>query len=462
MSRLFLALILATLFGVATPAPAAPVDGLSPADRAAMLETLRTATDHGLPSDDAELEAIETGLASADPAQKADAGSRLREATLVYARAQRGGRVPLARFQKDWAIRPAPYDAEAEFNRALAAGGVRQWLAGLPPQEPRYVRLVEGYARYRTLAAAGGWPTLAAQPFKPGAAGPAVAALRTRLRVEDSAVAAAGDRYDAGLAAAVARAQARYGLDADGVAGASTLAALNVPVAARLAQIRANLERWRWAPRTLPAERVELNIAGAWFEAYEGGERRLAMRAVVGRPQDPTPSFSDHIHAALFYPPWNVPARIAQNELWPKERRQPGYLARSGFSVLPGGRLQQKPGPKNSLGLVKFELDDPYAVYFHDTPARGLFAREYRFLSHGCMRLERPYDLAKWLLRDDATWTESRIDDALAAGVTQRAPMRRVMAYIFYWTAFVDEDGQMNFRPDAYRWDAALLPMIGG
>ncbi len=111
---------------------------------------------------------------------------------------------------------------------------------------------------------------------------------------------------------------------------------------------------------------------------------------------------------------------------------------------------------------MKFELDDPYAVYFHDTPARSLFAREYRFLSHGCMRLERPYDLAKRLLRNDPDWNEAKVDAALQAGVTRRAPMKRVMAYVFYWTAFVDDEGQMNFRPDAYGWDASLLPLIGG
>jgi murein L,D-transpeptidase YcbB/YkuD len=303
--------------------------------------------------------------------------------------------------------------------------------------------------------------------------------LRRRLAIEDATVVGGGDRYDAELSTAVSRAQARYGLNVDGVAGRSTLAALNAPVDGRLAQIRANLERWRWAPRALPADRVELNIAGAWFDEYEGGARVLATRAVVGRPNDPTPSFQDHIHAVLFYPPWNVPAKIARNELWPKERKQPGYLAREGFRILPGGRGAPPPRPHKYRGGVKVnegdpnphkkqqnpppppELDDPYAVYFHDTPARALFAREYRFLSHGCMRLEQPYALAKRLLRD-TEWTEPMVDAALQAGVTQRVPMTRVMAYIFYWTAFVDDRGEVNFRPDIYRWDKTLLPMIDG
>lgn len=461
MVRIFAAAVLVGAFGAA--AQAQPTATLTPADQSLILATLRAAPEHGLPADAAQLYRIEHELSASDPVQRRSGETQLRAAAVAYADAQRGGRVPASKFLKTWAIRPAAYDAAGEFARALATSDVGPWLTSLPPEEPRYARLVTGYARYRAIAAAGGWPALAAKAaIKPGAVGPNVLALRRRLAIEDAATPLEGETYDMSLAAAVSRAQARYGLNVDGVAGASTLTALNIPVEARLAQIRANLERWRWAPRSLPADRVELNIAGAWFDDYEGGLRVLGMRAVVGRPQDQTPSFADHIHAVLFYPPWNVPVRIARNELWPKERRQPGYLAREGFRVLPGGRLQQNPGRQNSLGLMKFELDDPYAVYFHDTPARSLFAREYRFLSHGCMRLERPYDLAKRLLRNDPDWNESKVDAALQAGVTRRAPMKRVMAYVFYWTAFVDDEGQMNFRPDPYGWDASLLPLIGG
>lgn len=458
--RILLVAVAAVLTLGAAAAAAEP--RLSTSDQAALLAALRGAPDQGLPATSG-VEDIARRLATDDPAERARGEAQLRAAAIAYARAQRGGRVPLGRFLKTWAIRPAPYDAAPAFDAASVRPDLPGWLRSLPPQEPRYARLVEAYGRYRGIAAAGGWPALPSAPaLKLGASGPAVAALRRRLAIEDPQVTLGDAPYDADLAAAVARAQTRYGLNADGAAGRSTLAALNVPVAVRLGQIRANLERWRWAPRSLPDDRVELNIAGAWFEDYEGGARVLAMRAVVGRPKDPTPSFQDHIHALLFYPPWNVPAKIARNELWPKARRQPGYLAREGFRVLAGGRLQQKPGPKNSLGLVKFELDNPYAVYFHDTPARSLFARDYRFLSHGCMRLEQPYALAKRLLRNEPDWPEAKVDAALAGGVTQRAPMPRVMAYIFYWTAFVDDQDQVNFRPDAYGWDTALLAMIGG
>ena len=427
---------------------------------------LNRAEDQGFRKDEFDVAGAEARLQSANPTERARGDALLRKAALDYARAQHGARLKSSQFRRTWAIRPLPYDADAEFDLALARHDLSSWAASLPPQDPRYGRLVVAYARYRGIAAGGGWPILRAKgPLKPGASGTDVHSLRTRLAVEDpllaSATAQAAGDYDAGLAEAVSRAQTRYGLNVDGVAGASTIAALNVPVEGRLAQMRASLERWRWMPRVLPAERVELNIAAAWFDDYENGAPVLSMRAIVGRPSDPTPSFQDHIHAVLFYPPWNVPAKIAANELWPKERRHPGYLARAGFRRLPGGRLQQQPGPNNSLGLVKFELDDPFAVYFHDTPARNLFAREYRALSHGCMRLEQPYALAKRLLGNNPDWPEDKIDATLKAGVTQRVALpTRVMAYVVYWTAFVDDKGQVNFRPDVYGWDNPLLRIL--
>lgn len=436
-------------------------------DEVVLLAAVRSAGAQGFSLDEFGLGDVEMGLRSADRRNRARAEARLLVAALAYARAQHGGRLSPALFRRDWAIRPLPYDAKADFEAARGRGDLASWAANLAPPDPRYGRLVTAFGRYREIAARGGWPILKVKrPLKAASPAADVRALRERLAIEDTQLvpvtAEAAGAYDAALADAVSRAQARYGLNVDGVAGAGTLAALNVPVERRLAQMRANLERWRWTPRELPADRVELNIAAAWFDEYEDGAPVLRMRAVVGRPSDPTPSFQDHIHAILFYPPWTVPAKIAANELLPKERRSPGYLAREGFRRLPNGRLQQQPGPKNALGLVKFELDGPYAVYFHDTPARNLFAKEYRALSHGCMRLEQPYALAKRLLRNTPDWPEARVDAALKSGVTQRAVLsKRAMAYVVYWTAFVDDQGQVNFRPDVYGWDDDLTRLLG-
>ncbi len=241
----------------------------------------------------------------------------------------------------------------------------------------------------------------------------------------------------------------------------ATLAALNIPAEQRVGQIRANLERWRWASGQLPPDRLEVNIAGAWLDVYQGGKVTLSMRAIVGRPADPTPSLQAQVEALVFAPPWNVPAKIAAKQVWPKERRHPGYLARDHFIVKANGGLQQLPGPKSALGRVKFDIPNPFGVYLHDTPNHKPFAGDRRTLSHGCMRLDQPGALAKLLLKDDRAWPERRIDAAMDTVATVRVPLARpVPVYVFYWTALVDEQGRVNFRPDVYGWDARLLSML--
>ena len=388
-------------------------------------------------------------------------------AAVAYARAQHGARLPRAAFPKDWAIRPAPYDAQGEFARASADGRLAAWIAGQPPADERYVRLLGVYARYQALAARGGWAALPrVKRLGPGDTGAAVQALRERLAAEDPLLAASAKGpgpaiYDADLAAAVRRAQARYGVEADGKAGPATLAALNIPVAGRLGQIRANLERWRWVSRALPARRVELNTADATLELHDPAGQGMSMRAIVGRAAKPTPMFADNIRAVVFNPPWNVPEDIAEKEIWPKIRRDRGYMAREGFVVRAGGGLQQLPGPKCALGVVKFDLSNSFGVYLHDTPAHSLFALDRRALSHGCMRLENPLDLAKRLLAGDPAWPETTINLVLLGGKTTRAPLpASVPVFVFYWTAFVDDAGQAQFRPDVYGWDGKLAKLL--
>ena len=477
----------------APPATASPVTApaIGPENAAVLVGALREAAAQGLGSTKFTPSDAATQLNAPDPALRAQTRDRLAAAVIAYARAQHGGRME-DRFPADWALRPAPYDAKADFQAAMAVGRLSAWVRSLPPADVRYGRLVQAYARYQEIAAAGGWATVAAKPaLKPGAAGDAVEALRARLAVEDPATPAAAailaapsqpapvvvpatspvppaaspaplqPLYGDALTAAVSRAQARYGLTPDGLAGASTIAALNVPAARRVDQIKATLERWRWAPRSLPAYRVELNIADANLALMDGGAPDLTMRAIVGKASKPTPSFQDRITAVVLNPPWNVPPDIAAKEIWPKIRRIPGYMAREGFVVRSGGGLQQRPGPKCALGAIKFELSNPFGVYLHDTPSHGLFARDSRTLSHGCMRLERPNDLAKRLLRNDPAWPAMRIDMVIASGKTTRVLLiRPVPVYVVYWTAFVDDQGQVDFRPDVYRWDEKLLDML--
>ena len=472
--------------GSPPPAPASPATvaslaapGLNPADAAILEAMLAQAPSQGFDAGAFDAGAATAQRQSPDPAVRGRGEARLVGLALAYARAQHGGRME-GGFPANWAIRPAAYDARADLAAALAAHGLADWVRSLPPADGRYAALVRAYARYGRIAAAGGWTALTAKPvLKPGATGPRVEALRQRLAIEDAAVPPAAfvatapvtlpvkppakaappvPLYDAPLAEAVSRAQARHGLTPDGTAGAATIAALNVPVERRLDQIRANLERWRWVPRGLPAYRVELNIAEAGLTLIDADRPVMTMRAIVGRAAKPTPMFTDRIQAVVFNPPWNVPPDIAASEIWPKIRKDPGYMAREGYVVRPGGGLQQLPGPKCALGAIKFDLSNAFGVYLHDTPSRGLFARDSRALSHGCMRLEKPNLLAGRLLQDDPAWTQTRIDIALLSGKTVRAPLSRpVPLYVFYWSVFEDDQGQTAFRPDVYRWDVKLL-----
>jgi murein L,D-transpeptidase YcbB/YkuD len=226
------------------------------------------------------------------------------------------------------------------------------------------------------------------------------------------------------------------------------------------------MERWRWLPQELPADRIQVNIAAAVLTVFHNDTPTVAMRAVTGRPGDETPMLSSVISSVVFNPPWNVPSDIAQRELWPKERAHPGYLARNAFVVIHtsdgGVRLQQKAGNKSALGHVKFEFPNIYSVYLHDTPSHGTFSGYGRMVSHGCVRLEKPVVLANTVMQGDAKWTPDQIDQTIASGDTVRAPLPRpISVFLFYWTAFASADGQVvSFRSDPYDWDRALMQRI--
>jgi murein L,D-transpeptidase YcbB/YkuD len=171
------------------------------------------------------------------------------------------------------------------------------------------------------------------------------------------------------------------------------------------------------------------------------------------------------IHSIVLNPPWNVPSSIAAKELWPKEKASPGYLRRNDFIVIPtgdgGSRLQQKAGPKAALGKLKFDFANPYGVYLHDTPSRARFDSFSRLASHGCVRLQKPTELAKALMEDDPLWTPEKIDETLASGDTVRAKLpQQIAVFLLYWTAYVTPDGQVNFRQDPYGWDRELVQRI--
>ena len=388
--------------------------------------------------------------------------------TLRYAKAQRGQRIDPLSVSSNWSVTPAPFDAHNELVAALQQDRLDTWLASLPPPYGGYRALRGALTRYREIAGNGGWSRIAeGAPLRPGASDSRVAALRRRLAAEGYVVGSGtGSTYDRELVDAVKRFQLRRGLGSDGVVGAGALRELNVSAERRAQQIEANLERWRWLPRQLPASRIEVNLPTAMLDLYRGGDIPSTMRVVVGAPKHNTPMMTAEVQAVTFNPPWNVPLSIVKNEIAPKLARDPGYLAREQLKVV--GKydnglpmLQQAAGPKSALGRVKFESPNEFAVFLHVAPIRGGFSRAVRLLCRGCIRLERPLELAKLLLEDNPEWPESRMQEAIAGGKTVRVGLpQSIPMYLLYWTAFVDPQGGVNFREDIYDWDARLVTAL--
>jgi murein L,D-transpeptidase YcbB/YkuD len=394
------------------------------------------------------------------------------------------GRVDPARVSVMWRVQPRRVDVRPILRQAVESGRPDDVLDSVRPRHPQYAALRDALRRYAALAAQESQlPTLpAALRLRPGARNPQVAALRARLAfwgdASGSAAAAGADVLDRPLVDALKRFQARHGLAAGGTLDAETIEALNAPAADRVRQIALNLERWRWQALPEAGRSVLVNIPTFELHGYAGGREALAMRVVTGRPDTPTPVFAQDMTAVVFSPYWNVPTNIALGETMPAVLRDPSYLQRMNLEVLRGDQVvdprrvdwgrgaagvsfRQRPGARNALGLVKFLLPNSFNVYLHDTPSTALFLRPQRAFSHGCVRLEKPEALARWVLDGMPGWTPARIAGAMRAGRESAVSLPQAIPVgITYFTVWVDADGTVEFRPDVYRHDAAQAPLL--
>jgi L,D-transpeptidase YcbB len=445
------------------------------AEAVELLQALAAAAAEGLRPEDYRAAGLaEAARSAADPEPPPDALADLdlllTNAFVTYSSHLRRGRVDPREVHRDCAVERPGGDPAQVLEEALATGRVREALAEQAPPHAGYALLRGALAELRAAAPdRNGWPAVpAGKTLRLGDRDARVEALRRRLAATGEAPAAPAqdaERFDDGLAEAVRAFQRRHGLEPDAAVGPKTLAALNASAPARARQVELNLERWRWLPRDLGERHVLVNIAGFELRWEEPGREPLLMKVIVGRPYTRSPMFTSAMNQVVLNPWWNVPASITRNEILPRLRRDPGYLARENMimtSTRDGGvSIRQRPGPGNALGRIKFLFPNRFGVYLHDTPSRSLFERTVRTFSHGCIRIEKPLELAEAVLRDDPAWTPQAIRAALDRGATRTIPLARpVPVHVVYWTAWMDGEGVLQLRDDVYDRDSALAEAL--
>jgi len=363
-----------------------------------------------------------------------------------------------------------------------------------PPEESRpektsYLKLESALAQHRDFQRRGGWPSVPdGPPMRKGDSGGRIGILRDRLLISgdlEEVDEQHPDLLDDEMDLAVRRFQERHGRAVDGIVGPNTLADLNVSVEHRVRQIELNLERWRQLPRDLGERFIMVNTASFQLEFVENDQRLMKMRVVAGRRSRSTPEVSSELTYLVLNPYWHIPHGIAKRDILPKIQEDPDYLARQSILVFENWesdapkldaqsvewsevtersfafKLRQEPGPGNALGRIKFAFPNPFSVYLHGTPAQSLFRKAQRDFSSGCVRIEKPIELASLLLKGEPGWTRKRIVNTVRSGKTQVVRLsKRIPVHLSYWTAWVDETGTTHFRDDIYGRDRSLESLL--
>lgn len=485
--------------------------GWAPAWDASRLQVLTRALEDlegdGLDPADYGLPALRALAGATDPAQVAEREWLATRGCLLALLHLYRGRTDPRQLDAHWNFTPRqlePQRALREVAQGVADNRIDELFDLARPAWGFYDRLRIALAQLRRLEAAGGWPLLAAgAPLKPGMADVRVPVLRERMvragllaapgaaTLPPSAAAPAAPAvpaaagagpapeqvYDEALAQAVRRFQREANLEADGAVGPATRTELNVPVATRIAQLRANLERVRWFQNELASEVVIVDIAGYRILYLRNGEVAWQSRVQVGREYRPSPVFQSAITYLTLSPAWVVPPTILKEDALPAIRRNRGYLARHRLHVYREGKqvapssvnwarpgniqLRQEPGEEGALGEVVIRFDNPFSVYLHDTPHKEFFDRSRRATSSGCIRVENVHDLAVLLLDDPVNWSRQKLQDVINTRATRKVPLPRPVTILLgYWTAQVSPDGYVAFRPDIYHRDAPLVAAL--
>jgi L,D-transpeptidase YcbB len=404
------------------------------------------------------------------------------------------GRVNPQHFKFGLTVGPRKYDLADELRtQVLPASDIPAVIAKVEPPYDGYRRAEDALLTYSKMATAGDVPLIPVpqKGVRPGSTFASMPQLVARLRQlgdlsATADVPADSTLYKGPVVDAVKHFQLRHGLDSDGVLGKGTVTQLNTPLKTSVQQLQLTLERYRWIPPDFPEPPIIVNIPEFQLRTMRRQPASyLTMRVVVGKAmRTQTPVFAENMKYLIFRPYWLVPTSILRNETIPKTRRNPNYLGDNGFEVVDGSgnvvpsspasddvldglrsgsyRVRQKPGPKNALGLVKFIFPNQYNVYLHSTPEQELFSRSRRDFSHGCIRVEKPADLAAWVLRDRPEWTMDKIQAAMKTGpdnvqVNLKQP---IPVLILYSTAVVEPDGEVRFFDDIYGYDKSLSKVL--
>jgi L,D-transpeptidase YcbB len=482
-------------------------DGLDKDRAEALTNALLTATNDGLRIDDYPIAELAQAIAAVR--EKTPTAEQLANADVLLTSAYASlgedllvGQVNPKTVGQSWHIDTKDENVDSALVRTLTSMPLDKAINAMRPDDEEYASLQKDLVRFRELVAKGGWkPVPAGKQLKRGQSDSPerLNALRARLEAEGITVAASpaaapqsadstpaatndggtsgatsnsatkraarraapatGAVFDDALAAAVAQFQARHGIAVDSALGTETLNSLNVPTEYRLGQIAANLERHRWMPRDLGSRYIYVNVPEFHLAAYDSGKVALEMKVIVGQEYEDkaTPVFSDSMEFVVFRPYWNITPDIQAKEIEPKLASNPGYLAANDMEYYRDGgatRIRQRPGPKNSLGYVKFLFPNDFNIYLHDTPNHELFDKDVRAFSHGCIRIEKPAELAQWVLG----WDAGRVEQAMREGKdNQQVKLpKKIPVYIAYGTTYV-RDGQLYFGNDLYHRDDQLV-----
>lgn len=405
----------------------------------------------------------------------------LTDAFLSQALHRGRGAVEPPNLDADWQLPQAEVDAGALLSTTAGRrGDVSAALDALWPESEEYAKLVERRAEILASGDEESTVRIASGPLlRPGQTSDRIIVLKERLLGPGEH----SDLYDEDLRQAVIAFQWSAGLEADGLIGENTLELLNETRVSWVDRIDANLERWRWLPRSTPGTYIRVNIAAFTLRGFQDGKQTLAMNVIVGRPYRQTPVFTETLKYLVVNPTWNVPHSIATSDKLPLLRANAAAEAAKGFEAKPHASdtfvsvdaidwtsvtarnfnylLRQRAGPQNALGEVKFMMPNLHAVYLHDTPSRELFAKQERTFSSGCIRLERPRVLIDWLLERDNPEAARRVADQLASGQTHTINLQQpVPVYLVYFTAFTDDQGRIAFRRDIYGRDRIVVEAL--